>query len=141
MLIILEKKVRYKLLKLLRTTIVATINNDKKTSNNNASNKILVKLFIFTNCLKTKEIEEIKDCKCYFIDIDFLKRINCESKNKIEMRIENKCLFTIYLIIKLTSTKNFSNLCYIYICKIARYIELKFNNIKHKIILKRLKIY
>jgi len=55
------------------------------------------------------------------------------------MRIKIKCLFTIYLIIRLTLTKNFSNLCYIYTCKIVRYIRLKFNNISYKIILKRLK--
>ncbi len=55
------------------------------------------------------------------------------------MRIKNKCFFTIYLIIRLMSTKDFLNLCYTYTCKIAKYIKLKFNNIKHKIILKRLK--
>ncbi len=37
--------------------------------------------------------------------------------------------------------KNFSNLCYTYTCKIVKYIELKFNNIRHKIVLKKLKIY
>ncbi len=131
---------RYKLLQLLRVAIVATINNDKKTNNNSAFNDAFIKLFIFTKRLKTKEIEEIKNYKCYFINVDLLKRINCKSRNKIEMRIKNKCLFTIYLIIKLTLTKNFSNLCYAYICKIAKHIKLKFNNIKHKIILKRLKI-
>ena len=57
------------------------------------------------------------------------------------MRIENKCLFTIYLIIKLMLTKNFLNLCYVYTCKIAKYIKLKFNNIRHNIISKRLRIY
>ena len=49
---------------------------------------MLIKLFIFIKRSKIKEIEEIKDCKYYFINIDFLKQINCESKNKIEMRIE-----------------------------------------------------
>ncbi len=34
MLIILEKRVKYKLLKLLKVTIVATINNNEKTNNN-----------------------------------------------------------------------------------------------------------
>jgi len=121
-------------------SIVTTINSDKKTSNNSAFNEILVKLFIFTKHSKTKEIEKVKDCKYYFIDVDLLKQINCESKNKIKMRIKSKYLFTIYLIIRLTSTKNFSNLCYIYTCKIARYIKLKFNDIRYKIILKRLKI-
>jgi hypothetical protein len=57
------------------------------------------------------------------------------------MRIENKYFSTIYLIIKLILTKNFSNLYYIYICKIAKYIKLKFNNIRYKVILKKLKIY
>jgi len=141
MLIILEKRVRYKLLRLLRATIVATINSDKKTNNNNALDKMLVELLIFTKRSRIKEIEKIKDCKYYFINIDFLKRISCESKNKIEIRIESKCFSTIYLIIRLMLTKNFSNLCYTYICKIARYIELKFNDIRYKIISKRLKIY
>ncbi len=104
-------------------------------------NKIFIKLFIFIKRSKTKEIEEIKYCKYYFININFLKRISCKLRNKIEIRIENKNLSTVYLIIKLTLTKNFSNLCYAYICKIAKYIELKFNNIRHKIISKRLKIY
>ncbi len=63
MLIILEKRVKYKLLKLLKVTIVVTINNNKKTNNNSISNEVLVKLFIFTKCSKTKEIEEIKSCK------------------------------------------------------------------------------
>jgi hypothetical protein len=63
MLIILEKRVKYKLLKLLKVTIVATINNNKKTNNNSISNEVLVKLFIFTKCSKTKEIEEIKSYK------------------------------------------------------------------------------
>ena len=138
-LVILEKIVKYKLLRLSRVAIVATINSDKKTSNNSASNKIFVTLFILIKRSKIKEIEEIKDCKYYFIDIDLLKQINCKSRNKIEMRIESKCLLTIYLIIRLTSTKNFLNLYYIYTCKIAKYIKLKFNNIKHKIILKKLK--
>ncbi len=102
---------------------------------------MLVKLFIFIKRLKTKEIKEIKDYKCYFIDINLLKQISCELRNKIKMRIESKCLFTIYLIIRLTLTKNFSNLYYVYTCKIAKYIKLKFNNIRHKIISKRLKIY
>ncbi len=136
---ILEKRVRYKLLRSSRVAIVATINSDEKTNNDSAFNDAFVKLFIFTKRSKTKEIEEIKDCKCYFINVDLLKRISCESKNKIKMRIKNKCLSTIYLIIKLTLTKNFSNLCYAYICKIAKHIKLKFNNIRHKIILKRLK--
>ncbi len=139
MLVILEKRVRYKLLQLLKATIVATINNNKKTSNNSMSNNVFVELFIFTKYSRTKKIEEIKDCKYYSINIDFLKQINCKSRNKIEIYIENKYFFTIYLIIKLTSTKNFLNLCYIYICKIAKYIELKFNNIRYKIILKKLK--
>jgi len=56
-------------------------------------------LFIFIKCSITKEIEEVKDCKCYFINIDFLKQINCELRNKIEICIESKYLFTIYLII------------------------------------------
>ncbi len=34
---------------------------------------MFVKLFIFIKCLKTKEIKKIKDCKCYFINVDFLK--------------------------------------------------------------------
>jgi len=101
---------------------------------------MLVKLFIFIKRLKTKEIEKIKNYKCYFIDIDLLKQINCKSRNKIKMRIKSKCLFTIYLIIRLISIKNFSNLCYTYTCKITKYIKLKFNNIRYKIILKRLKI-
>ncbi len=126
---------------MLRATIVATINSDKKTSNDSASNKMLVKLFIFTKHLKTKEIKEVKDCKRYFIDVNLLKQINCELRNKIEIHIESKCFFTIYLIIRLTSTKNFSNLYYIYTCKIARHIKLKFNNIRYKIISKILKIY
>ena len=36
-LIILKKRVRYKLLKLLRATIVTIINSNKKTSNNSTS--------------------------------------------------------------------------------------------------------
>jgi len=140
MLIILEKKIRYKLSKLLRATIIITINNDKKTNNNNMFNKIFIKLFILSKRSRTKEIEEIKNCKCCFIDIDLLKRINYKLRNKIEMRIKSKYFFTIYLIIKLTSTKNFLNLYYIYTCKIAKYIKLKFNNIRYKIILKKLKI-
>jgi len=63
MLIILEKRVKHRLLKLLKVTIVATINNNKKTNNNSISNEVLVKLFIFTKCSKTKEIEEIKSYK------------------------------------------------------------------------------
>jgi len=102
---------------------------------------MFIKLFILIKRSKTKENKKIKDCKYYFIDIDFLKQINCKLRNKNKMRIKSKCLFTIYLIIKLILTKNFSNLCYIYTCKIARYIELKFNDIKYKIISKRLKIY
>jgi len=102
---------------------------------------MLIKLFIFIKCSRTKENKEIKDCKYYFIDIDLLKQINCKSRSKINMRIENKYFFTIYLFIRLMLRKNFSNLYYIYICKIAKYIELKFNNIKYKIISKRLKIY
>jgi len=101
---------------------------------------MFIKLFIFIKRLRIKEIKKIKDCKCYFIDVDLLKQISRKLKNKIEMRIKNKYLFTIYLIIKLILTKNFSNLCYTYICKIAKYIKLKFNNIKHKIISKKLKI-
>ncbi len=138
-LIILKKRVKYKLLQLLRVTIVATINSDKKTNNNSAFNNVFIKLFTFIKYLKTKEIEEIKDCKYYFINIDFLKQISRKLRNKIKIYIENKYLSTIYLIIKLILTKNFSNLYYIYICKIAKYIKLKFNNIKHKIILKKLK--
>ncbi len=139
-LVILEKRIKYKLLRLLRIAIVIIINSDKKTSNDSAFNEIFVNLFIFTKRSKTKEIKEVKNCKCYFIDIDLLKRINCELRNKIKMRIENKCLFTIYLLIKLTLTKNFSNLYYIYTCKIFKYIKFNFNDIRHKIILKRLKI-
>jgi hypothetical protein len=101
---------------------------------------MFVKLFVLIKRSKTKEIEEIKDYKCYFINVDLLKRINCELRNKIKMRIENKCFSTIYLIIKLTLTKNFFNLCYTYTCKIAKHIKLKFNNIRHKTILKKLKI-
>jgi len=137
--IILRKIVRYKLLRLLRVTIVTTINSDEKTSNNNACNKIFVKLFILTKHSKIKEIKKIKDCKCYFINVDFLKQISRELRSKIKMRIKSKYLFTIDLIIRLTLTKNFSNLCYAYTCKIAKYIELKFNNIRYKIISKRLK--
>ncbi len=55
------------------------------------------------------------------------------------MRIESKYLSTIYLIIKLILIENFLNLYYMYTCKIAKYIKLKFNNIRYKIILKRLK--
>ncbi len=139
MLIILEKRIKYKLLQLLRATIVATIDSNKETNNNSAFNNIFVKLFIFTKRLKTKEIEKVKNCRYYFININFLKQINCKLRNKIEIYIKNKCFFTIYLIIKLTLTKNFLNLYYIYICKIAKYIKLKFNNIRHKIILKKLK--
>jgi hypothetical protein len=102
---------------------------------------MFVKLFIFIKRSRTKEIKEIKDCKYYFINIDLLKQINCELRNKIKIRIESKYLFTIYLIIRLILTKNFSNLYYTYTCKIAKYIKLKFNNIRHKIISKRLKIY
>jgi len=100
---------------------------------------MFVKLSISTKYLRTKEIEKIKNCKYYSIDINFLKQINCKSRNKIEIYIKNKYLSTIYLIIKLILTKNFLNLYYIYICKIAKYIKLKFNNIRYKIILKRLK--
>ncbi len=138
--IISKKRVKYKLLQLLKATIVATINSNKKTSNNSTSNNAFIKLSIFIKYSKTKEIEEIKDCKYYFINIDFLKQISCKLRSKIEIYIENKYFFTIYLIIRLTSTKNFLNLYYIYTCKIAKYIKLKFNNIRHKIILKRLKI-
>jgi len=101
---------------------------------------MLVKLFIFIKRSRTKEIEEIKDCKYYFIDINLLKRISRKLRNKIKIRIESKYLSIIYLIIKLMLTKNFSNLYYIYICKIVKYIKLKFNNIRYKIISKRLKI-
>ncbi len=141
MLVILEKKIRYKLLQLLRIAIVATIDNNKKTNNNSASNNMFVKLFILTKCSRTKEIEEIKNCKYYFIDINLLKQINCKLRNKIKIYIKNKYFFTIYLIIRLMLTKNFSNLYYTYTCKIAKYIKLKFNNIRYKIILKRLKTY
>ncbi len=139
MLIVLRKKVRYKLLQLLKTTIVITINNNKKTNNNNISSNMFVKLFILTKYLRTKKIEEVKDCKYYFININLLKQINCKLRSKINIRIKNKYFSTIYLIIKLILTKNFLNLCYIYICKIAKYIKLKFSNIRYKIILKRLK--
>jgi len=93
------------LLRLLRVAIVATINNNKKTNNNNIFNKIFVKLFIFIKRSKTKEIEEVKNCKYYFININLLKQISCKLKNKIEIYIESKYLFTIYLIIKLTLTR------------------------------------
>jgi len=102
---------------------------------------MFVKLFILIKRSKTKENKEIRDCKCYFINVDFLKQINCKLRSKIEIRIKSKYLFTIYLIIRLMLTKNFSNLYYIYTCKIARYIKLKFNNIRYKIISKRLKTY
>jgi len=129
------------LLRLLRVTIIATINSDEKTSNNSIFKKMFVKLFILNKRSRTKENKKIKDCIYYFIDVDLLKQISRKSRNKIEMRIENKCFSTIYLIIRSTLTKNFSNLCYAYICKIAKHIRLKFNNIRHKIISKRLKIY
>ncbi len=90
---ILKKKVKYKLLQLLRVAIVTTINSDKKTNNNSTFNDAFVKLFIFIKRLKTKEIEEIKDCKCYFINVDLLKQINYKLKNKIEMRIKSKYFF------------------------------------------------
>jgi len=102
---------------------------------------MLVKLSFFIKRSRTKENKKIKDCKCYSIDVDLLKQISCKLRNKIEIRIESKYLSTIYLIIKLTLTKNFSNLCYTYTCKIAKHIELKFNNIRYKIISKKLKIY
>ncbi len=41
-LIILKKKIRYKLSRLLRATIVTTINNEEKTSNDSAFNKCLL---------------------------------------------------------------------------------------------------
>jgi hypothetical protein len=102
---------------------------------------MFIKLSILTKRSKTKEIEKIKNCKCYFINVNFLKQISCKLKSKISIRTKSKYLSTIYLIIKLILTKNFSNLYYIYTCKVTKYIELKFNNIRHKIILKRLKIY
>ncbi len=109
---------------MLRVAIIATINSDKKTNNNSISNKILVKLFILTKCLRTKEIEEIRNCKYYSIDINFLKQISRKLRSKIEIYIKNKYLFTIYLIIRLILIKNFSNLYYISICKVAKYIIL-----------------
>ena len=83
---------------------------------------MLVKLFILIKRSRTKEIKKIKDCKCYFINIDLLKQISCKLRNKIKIYIKIKCLFTIYLIIKLMLTKNFSNLCYVYTCKITSMI-------------------
>jgi len=51
---------------------------------------MFIKLFIFIKRSKTKEIEEIKDCKYYFINVNLLKRISCELRNKIKMRIKSK---------------------------------------------------
>ncbi len=90
--------------------------------------------------LRTKEIKEVKNCKYYSININLLKQINYKLRNKIKIHIKNKYISIIYLFIRLILTKNFLNLYYIYICKIAKYIKLKFNNIRYKIILKRLKI-
>jgi len=87
-LIILKKRIRYKLLRLSRITIVTTINSDEKTNNNSVFDEMLVKLFIFIKHLRTKEIKKIKDCKCYFINIDFLKQISCELRNKIKIYIK-----------------------------------------------------
>jgi len=81
----------------------------------------------------------MKKCKCQFIKIDFLKRISRESKDETRMLIEVECLFTIYQIMKFNLAKNLLNMCYAHICKIVEHINLKFNNIKHKTISKRLK--
>jgi len=86
----LKKRIKYKLLRLLRIAIVSTINSNKKTNNNSISNKILVELSYFIKYSRTKEIEKIKDCKYYFIDVNFLKQISYKLKNKIEIYIENK---------------------------------------------------
>jgi hypothetical protein len=55
---ILEKRIRYKLLRLLKVTTIITINSDKKTSNNIAFNKMLVKLFTLLNVQEQKKLEK-----------------------------------------------------------------------------------